>query len=948
MANYQSQEDKFNKVQDPVNINLINTVLSAKQGKYDQGVAQIDATLAEMGQIDSMLVRDADREYLSSKVQGLLDTVNNSGKLDLSKSGVTRNIRNHIKSALDPRVLNDIAQSKKYTDFNATMVEKRKSKPETFDEGNYQDALERGGANAWLTDTTGEVKLGSLAYSDYIDVAKEQNKLAMEFAKNVGVEQFLGEQNTNLQTVDVFGKRVSKTDLENYIESNLDNKAMNQLQINARQSLGKMSDTDFNSMMKEKTQSSNEELKIGIAKGEAALKSMKGDEAAAYAKQLAQYKEALSEGTNKVDKGIFDRSEMYKVYTRNFVKTIADNYDIDVITKKDRDNLPYEMMKDERDYQLKLKIAQDKEKADTISAGGTETTRASVPGDDNKTDLDKISSKTYHTSNALDAYLKGTDENYAKKGPQEQWAYMMALNSDDPHRKGATAEYKNLVDDFREAQGAYAKIAADSEVKIKENVAANYNNMIGGSVNTKNLSAEMPLTARLIEGGKKYEQLTTSEKSALTAEFASNYLKNGAPESGEVTKIYEKIVTKNKSYVSKNDKNLAKEIAKSSSLDKPEGSYETAWSGIKTPYYAMKTAWNMTKGVAQYLGEKVLGEDDDESFKRFKEAGDTKDLEKSWGDIGKSMGIAMKNSPVGLIGRGVSGVSNQDSNLADIQSRDLRATNGKSADGVVDSFHKLNSSLTSIIRKQAEGYLPNLDKNKAFTFSTEDKGQKGTVTALKAAILNVSGAPVPANSNDIAISREGSQYRLDYTTGTGEKAVRTSVLVPELPPNISGSFEERKQTWQNDPKNPNIRLVPQAISLYKDPAVRNNDTRNFTENMKNRLPIEIRSKINVDPGNTSYATIPEFRVLIKNKYSKDFYDKNAGVIEKILATNYQAIPFIDNGQFYFKLAYKDEDGESMEQTFPSLGDEKDDYMFNLKYRDAAAQLIDKRIKDLQG
>jgi hypothetical protein len=44
--------------------------------------------------------------------------------------------------------------------------------------------------------------------------------------------------------------------------------------------------------------------------------------------------------------------------------------------------------------------------------------------------------------------------------------------------------------------------------------------------------------------------------------------------------------------------------------------------------------------------------------------------------------------------------------------------------------------------------------------------------------------PIPSSKNIITISREGSQYRVDYLTGSGKSKVQTSTLVPELPPDI--------------------------------------------------------------------------------------------------------------------------------------------------------------------
>jgi len=174
MANYLSTPDSFNKVQDPVNLGLINTVMAAKQGRFDTSVMQIDQGLAELGKIDSLLKRDKDRQHLANNVQSLLAQVNNSGKLALDNPGVTRNITNQIHSALDSQTINAVAQGQKIDAYNANVAKLREKDPNTYNDANYSFSLAQGGADQWLTGQTDTI--GNLSYNPYVDVTATQLK----------------------------------------------------------------------------------------------------------------------------------------------------------------------------------------------------------------------------------------------------------------------------------------------------------------------------------------------------------------------------------------------------------------------------------------------------------------------------------------------------------------------------------------------------------------------------------------------------------------------------------------------------------------------------------------------------------------------------------------------------------------------------------------------------
>jgi hypothetical protein len=96
-----------------------------------------------------------------------------------------------------------------------------------------------------------------------------------------------------------------------------------------------------------------------------------------YATKLGDLKELLKGNTREADKGIWQKWCINII--DDFVKKIADNYDIDVITKSDKTTSW--IFKDDRDYALKLeelsikKAAEDKKTALEGGGGGTETTR---------------------------------------------------------------------------------------------------------------------------------------------------------------------------------------------------------------------------------------------------------------------------------------------------------------------------------------------------------------------------------------------------------------------------------------------------------------------------------------------------------------------------------------------------------------------------------------------
>lgn len=930
MANFLSQRAEYNKVQSPVDINLINTVLSAKQGKFDEGVAAIDSSLAELGRIDGMLLRQSDREYLANNVKSLLDTVNTSGKLDLSNSGVTRNIQNQIKSALDSKVINAVSETNTYKTFNATVAEKRQSDKGTFNEANYQDALERGNTQGWLNDTTGTVKLGNLSYSDYIDVATTQDKKAADYAKQRGLkDQFLGRSSYAYETVDKFGVKVTREEIQDYLSSTMDEKSKNQLYIEARQSVGKLNDQDFNTFMTANQKRDNNDLKLEIAQAKAGRDSVTADKKAEYDIAIEDAEKRLNEGELKEKTGVFDRKEMYTAYTNSKLRDIASNHDVDIITKIETSDMPFEIMKFETETQLKIQENELKAKANKIAQNGSLGTMTETPyvvEEKKLTKVEETQKATYRSDQALDSYLKENNEEYKKMTPQQQWSYKLKLNPNNPLATGNTTTLKNLVNTFQEAQGGYAKIVKEANKNLTVDAEISYDNMINASdLNLDNLKATMPLTASILKSKRNFGSLSNEEKLGISTEFASNYLQYGDEINSDVRTAYEKVIISNKIAISKYGTTKANQVGKvlkEATTDEVGGFFRTNWDLFKglAGNTLGRAATAVIRDTTYPFRSLISGEREaDKSYKESEEASKEYTNYAEWAKSQQRKSI-----------RDFWG--GEDTNIKEVGARDT--TDGKS---IIERFNTTAERVRTNIDKIAESYQENRKVGQAFTFSTADKSQAPIALKLRAAVLTSEEKPaIPAGTNDYTVAREGSGYRISFISGTGEKAAYSSVFVTKLPQEVSGMYDESIQNWSNNPNNPNLRLPPIEMDSYSSPIRRNQDIKTLMNN--NALPADIKNALMTNPAQTVFATNSELRENIQSKYGSDFYTKNIDAINNVLNNKYVGIPYVSGENFFMKIQYT-EDGEDKEYNEPStLGTEKDDHAFYLAYMEIKQKL----------
>lgn len=209
MASYLSTPDTPQEYQSPINLNLLNQALSVNQGKYDNGLQTYQNNLAQLKIQENLLLRDEDKQRFSQNVQGLIDEVNKAGKINWAKSGITNKINAYTNLAIDDYTLDHIGIAQTIRNFDAEMKKKREKNDGTYSDTNYAFAQEQAGIQQYLqgVDAQGNKvdKIGTLQYTNYIDV----NKSALEKAK--AFKELKGEETVEIPFTDSDGVRRTRT-----------------------------------------------------------------------------------------------------------------------------------------------------------------------------------------------------------------------------------------------------------------------------------------------------------------------------------------------------------------------------------------------------------------------------------------------------------------------------------------------------------------------------------------------------------------------------------------------------------------------------------------------------------------------------------------------------------------------------------------------------------------
>lgn len=526
MSSYLSQPYQAGQPLELPNVGIIRANVKELQTQYDYNKSIIDQTLAKYESLRGL--SDSDNEYIAAKVKEAESIMKSYGRKngDLSMSTTRDTMLSALEGVYkDPVVQNAVQNKAVYDNFNAGVAKiKEKDGGKYYSNTNYQDALEQGGVQAYMQGKT--KKLGNLNYNEYVNLPEKVNKIAEEYIKEVGIERLLDSTTGEYYLSDVYGKRVTQEEIYNRISSGLDEKDKTQLQINTRQSLGKMSAQDLDLKVKPILTEKITNIKENKAKVEAQIASETDKSKKDKLKlQLINFDENIKNYSEQLEKKNYN---IYSIYEDSFLNNVASNYDMEIITDIKRDKLPLEIKEFEfdqiskqREYDLKVREVQAKE-AETEALTSPTTIEKPQVGEIKKSSDQILNEAVVDSDEALNVYLKKSNENgYNQKSANEQWAYKTSLKTGDP---SMTIEKQNLIKNFSTSLEGRVKVINKNTEILKNKTSEIYNSI--EKERLSKIAEEMPFTTSLLKQGKRFENLDANQQNAVMLEIGSNMANN--------------------------------------------------------------------------------------------------------------------------------------------------------------------------------------------------------------------------------------------------------------------------------------------------------------------------------------------------------------------------------------------------------------------------------------
>lgn len=326
MVTIKSRPIPLNQYTDVFDEESIGKAISFRKAKWDDGVNKVQNTINQLGQLPTITTEDSN--YVTNKVKGLTDTINNIAGLDLSNSMNVSQLANMGNEIInDPIVLNAISSAKN-NQKNQTFIEEAKTNPKKYgdvirvqNEDDYYTQLQ----NYKEKRARGENAIFNYSYQAYKDVegilSKEMEKVKASSTSTKDGNYFLDkEELTPAKLKEIATNRIMS-----------DPSLQNQLRINANYSTKNVSD-----------------LTLLETKNKAQLLEINNRRANAYNylihlnsldKTNPEKNESILE---KAKKSVKDYEDVYKQLLSNPHKVLLG--DNTLTDKYDRNQLAYELI----------------------------------------------------------------------------------------------------------------------------------------------------------------------------------------------------------------------------------------------------------------------------------------------------------------------------------------------------------------------------------------------------------------------------------------------------------------------------------------------------------------------------------------------------------------------------------------------------------------------------
>lgn len=938
MANYLAQLDQFNEVQSPLNIDLIGKVMQAKQGKYDQNLAKIDETLAQLKVQENLLLRQEDKEYFANNVQSLIDTVNRSGKMNITSNGLTRQITGQIKTVLDDEyTLAQMSNSIKVRNFYSEIEKKKEKNPELYSDINFNDAVKQAGLDKYMA---GEVdQINNLQYKDYVNAPKVLNESVSKWAKDHGYKKEVDSQGNDYFITTTTKEVLSKDEILNFIQSTLDPNIQAQLDIDARHKYGGLGQEQLQGHLKERTEAEivNYESELGKY-----LAMQKKDSNPLIQERIDMIKEQIGNKRKKIETNSFDPNEIYGLHRKDLFNGIAEAYDRNIVTDVEYSTIPLEIAKFQMDKEFKAETLRLKKlELDNKYSDGTSKETGTVTPDvpemeDKPDDLTQVRQSFVETQTQLMQVLQAEDADYqALETKEAKQAYINNIlqggttinpNNNKPLKLSVINAANSHKSNFEAYTNYRTKVIQGIDTKVTDA----YNDMLtglksGSDLNVNNLAKTMPQFAKALKGGKQFSQLSPQEREALRYEFVSNAKNYGGDSDNEENyQMYLNNVKQRKA--AKNNPMIPKEEEESGYV-----SGMMDWFGA-TPQY-IKGVFQSNIGAAweQLTQGKVAAE-------KKRAEGFSNQLEGA-----KKMTEATEKA-----NRSYMSWSSPE------EDRDITEVEGRDTGSGKDAWFTFKQGVDGTVKTAKEGlkpYLQTMPERVSFSYSTEIKEQERTTELLKQVILNNNGA-IPAegaNNYTLKYSPQTKQFTISYLAKQDKVKVQTEqkIDLSLMPKEIQERFRTSKEDWSTSPNNPKATIAP---FVYVPPKTDEEAVRSL-ENLKEIAPNTFSDK---DIYNLTYSPLfqkPEDKYnTIVTIFPEIAQGKNKReALTKLVTSNIEVVPVVAPGQGFFADVYLVTNGVKKrisKQNEVPLGKSYDPQDFLKKQLEIVGMFTDREIQNI--
>lgn len=904
MSSYLSHEYKIQPPQSSLNVQLVDKTLSSLQGRYDTNKALIDQAHAQYkNQLKG--VRDIDNEYIASKFLELDSVINQQGlkNVNLAFNSNRDAILQTMSTMLeDPIIQNALTSKSNYLDLQKQKEELFKKDPKLYNDLNLQDALDQGGFKAFMNGET--KKLGQMRLTPYTDVQKELNDRLGKWAKEHGYEKTV-----DIETGEYFfkttkGKRLSEDKIKTFLRANLDPTMAQQMQINARQTIGKMPNEDYQNYVAENLKNNISKYEKELVRQEALKSVVKGDNVKILEENITGLKEYILDSKTKLKNGNFSKDLQYDLYNNNLFDGFAKSYARNMITdisfsdeplkvlkyKLDLDKFEADKEYKRRDLELKEYGLDGKDSQGSLLSSGTVIPALSDQADEGKYDFDLIEANFKETDDNLKQVLAIHDPTYQSlKTDEERSEHINTLmaNSNgvfDPTNTTMNPNVVAALDRHRNNHNVYRETIGKIKSTLDKTISNGYNSMIGAKgLELGNLAYTMPETVKAIKENKKFNELDPITQDKLKYERVVNQLqfdnKLSRDDRKNMTEYAARIASKYS-----NDKDFSAFVEKTGDKEYIsffggigeafKGSFNNLRNIVSSRFSQAKFVFNHTFGNSQdaasdYLEElKVMGETD-------------KEINKSWDIFNKY--IADRFNPA------------SDTNITEVDV----SSDTKSGKNPNTQLYNDMSGLSQYLKEKSKALLPAVEQKVKIHFSTANKAQVEVAGILASTVnsqIDNGQEAKMANrtNNDYAIifNRPSNTYTISYDTM--DKSRNTiEVEAALMPPKIRESVNEAKNNWQTDPKNPHASLPSFS---FKTPMIQDQKEiiqRSFLTNFKTEN-VAFNQFVLTNLSQTTDEIIENLKVI----YPSITNDKIDEIGNFLNSTRIEVKPKLIDGRFY--------------------------------------------------